>query len=895
MRAVLATVAMGLFILPANAKYSGGTGEPNDPYQIATAADLIALGETPEDYDKHFILTADIDLDPNLPGRKVFDKAVIAPDHGNSSLSNFDGHAFTGRLDGRGHTIAGLVIDSDCEYAGLFGLIGESATVCHVRLVGGSVRGAVQHFYYPRCGTGSLAGENRGLIEDCHSDVAVTGLNVVGGLVGENRGTILTSMSAGPVAGTDRCVGGLVGHNNHGTISTSRSAGPVAGKTDIGGLVGRNGGWVGYNRATISLSASGGSVTGMYTVGGLVGYNEDTISTSCSTGSVSGTFDVGGLTGYNQGAISISISTGSVTGTDSNVGGLVGYNNYGATISLSASAGLVTGTDRYIGGLVGSNFSGTISSCLWDMTASGQATSAGGTGLTTGQMQDVQTFLDMGWDFLGERENGTCEFWQMPEGGYPVLSMFNGYTPPLLQGEGTLDKPYSIETADDLGTIWYRPTACYQLAGDIDLSGITWDAPVIPIFCGRFDGKGHRIQGMTISGISYLGLFGLLTEDSTVWDLALEDTGVTGADKYIGGMVGYNHSGTISNSRCAGSVSGALYVGGMVGQNHGTILTASSTSSVNGNTCIGGLVGYSRYGTISNSYCMGSTHGNGPVGGLVGWNDSDVTGCYSTGRVDGNDAIGGLLGRNSGRTTDCYSRADVSGSGENIGGLAGLNDDYYRHGDFGRISNCYSTGSVSGTSAVGGLLGRHASGSVTSSFWDTQTSGQTTSAAGVGKTTAEMQMASTFLDAGWDFVGETVNGTADVWWIDEGKDYPHLWWEPRESERLAMVELDAAGFDAGIARGVVLVDFYATWCGACARQAPVLEEVADRLQGRAQVAKLDIDKAGSIIQRYSITAVPTLIVFLGGVEVERFVGVTGADVLVAAILSAVDSPAPPGP
>src|SRR4030042_2425791 len=61
-------------------KYSGGTGGPNDPYQIATAADLIALGETPEDYDKHFVLTADIDLDPNLPGRKVFDCAVIAPD-----------------------------------------------------------------------------------------------------------------------------------------------------------------------------------------------------------------------------------------------------------------------------------------------------------------------------------------------------------------------------------------------------------------------------------------------------------------------------------------------------------------------------------------------------------------------------------------------------------------------------------------------------------------------------------------------------------------------------------------------------------------------------------------------------------------------------------------------
>ena len=59
----------------AQRKYWGGSGTAEDPYQIATAEDLIALGETAQDYDKHFVLTADIDLDPNLPGRKVFDKA----------------------------------------------------------------------------------------------------------------------------------------------------------------------------------------------------------------------------------------------------------------------------------------------------------------------------------------------------------------------------------------------------------------------------------------------------------------------------------------------------------------------------------------------------------------------------------------------------------------------------------------------------------------------------------------------------------------------------------------------------------------------------------------------------------------------------------------------------
>ncbi len=85
--------------------------------------------------------------------------------------------------------------------------------------------------------------------------------------------------------------------------------------------------------------------------------------------------------------------------------------------------------------------------------------------------------------------------------------------------------------------------------------------------------------------------------------------------------------------------------------------------------------------------------------------------------------------------------------------------------------------------AMGGLVGNDRTlfwlrGYVVASFWDTQTCGQAKSAGGTGKTTAEMQTAKTFLDAGWDFVGETKNGTADLWWINDGRDYPRLWWEP---------------------------------------------------------------------------------------------------------------------
>jgi hypothetical protein len=75
------------------------------------------------------------------------------------------------------------------------------------------------------------------------------------------------------------------------------------------------------------------------------------------------------------------------------------------------------------------------------------------------------------------------------------------------------------------------------------------------------------------------------------------------------------------------------------------------------------------------------------------------------------------------------------------------------------------------------LVGSGNPDTVIRSFWDIKTSGRTTSVGGTGKTTAEMQTTSTYLDAGWDFVDETANGTEDIWWIDEGNDYPRLWWE----------------------------------------------------------------------------------------------------------------------
>ncbi|MGD8501059.1 MAG: GLUG motif-containing protein, partial [Phycisphaerales bacterium] len=99
-----------------------------------------------------------------------------------------------------------------------------------------------------------------------------------------------------------------------------------------------------------------------------------------------------------------------------------------------------------------------------------------------------------------------------------------------------------------------------------------------------------------------------------------------------------------------------------------------------------------------------------------------------------------------------------------VGGLVGVNQ--------GTIDNCYSVGSVEGATDVGGLVGSlnahsfYPDGTVSDSFWDIETSGQTTSNGGTGKTTAEMKRENTFTDSGWDFV--------EIWGIGENQTYPYL-------------------------------------------------------------------------------------------------------------------------
>ena len=226
-----ALMTVCLLVLPAQAQYSGGSGTAEDPYQIATAEDLMHLGETPDDYDQHFVLTADIDLAPNLPGNRVFDRAVIAPDVDWETPSHFDGTGFTGVFDGDGHVISHLTI-AGVSYLGLFGVLHPGATISNVGLESVDIQGTDIY-------VGGLVGYNSGGgITQSYSAGTVGADACVGGLAGRNKGDISTSYSSATVRG-ERYVGGLVGYSDsEGNIAMSYSTGRVSGNSGVGGLVG---------------------------------------------------------------------------------------------------------------------------------------------------------------------------------------------------------------------------------------------------------------------------------------------------------------------------------------------------------------------------------------------------------------------------------------------------------------------------------------------------------------------------------------------------------------------------------------------------------------------------------------------------------------------------------
>jgi len=642
-------------------KYGGGTGDSNDPYQIATAEDLIRWNRTYDDRDKHFILMADIDLDPDQLQMSVDRSALI--------------WNFCGSFDGNGFVITNLRLVGGSR-VGLFGILANGARVFNLGITDAHI---VSIAHRGQChDVGILAGCNRGTVYNCYTTGRIQAdfCADVGGMLGSNTGTVIHCHSDVTIKGASNA-GGLVGYNR-GAVTHSYSHGIVRGDFNVGGLVGANG-----NMGEFFASSASGCVTCCY-----------------STAAVKGNGRVGGLAGG------------------------------GANIRKPGM------------------FVGTVVRSFWDTQRSGQATSVGGTGKTTVEMQDAQVYLSAGWDWTDETRNGISEVWRMPEeGAYPVLAKPEDYTTAPLQGLGTAANPYTIVDARDLGAMLHHsPCAHFQLADSIDLGGIHWAAPLIPSFSGTFDGNGHTISNLRIEGGGFLGFFGVLELGASVKGLRIVEASVIGSGDHVGGLVGMN-------SRILGDDS--LTWSTM--WDDATLSDCAFHGEVTGGSCVGGLLGSNQRGVVTDCYAAALVSGDEAVGGLVGMNVGLLANCYSNGSVDAQEFVGGLVGKN--QYEAMRLRPDLN--------------------YLDAIVNCYSVSSVTGSGLTGGLVGYDEGRPTRQSFWGMEMSGQDSSAGGMGLSTTEMQSVNTFLSASWDFVDEIENGTDDIWWIDEGLDYPRLWWEEK--------------------------------------------------------------------------------------------------------------------
>ena len=94
---------------------------------------------------------------------------------------------------------------------------------------------------------------------------------------------------------------------------------------------------------------------------------------------------------------------------------------------------------------------------------------------------------------------------------------------------------------------------------------------------------------------------------------------------------------------------------------------------------------------------------------------------------------------------------------------------------------------------------------------------------------------------------------------------------------MAIAHFDSKSFDEAIASGTTLVDFWATWCGPCRMQAPILDAFDAEMGDVVKVGKVDVDEQPDIAARFNIFSIPTLIAFKDGTEIARTVGVTDMD------------------
>ncbi|MBU1213606.1 MAG: hypothetical protein KKA63_00055 [Gammaproteobacteria bacterium] len=600
----------GLYATQYNDWFNGGTLTPlsignyaslvlqgDGSYGINTVQgmkDMLAFADDPTVFN--FSLTGNVDLTP-LPGFYV--------------------PALNGSFNGNNFIVSNLSLNLPNSDVGLFGVSYANNLIGNIQLANANVSG----FDY----VGGLVGFNRANITGASvsgaSTINASG-NFVGGLVGQNSG--LTSLGVflgtGGAIGSSyvdggtisspngMSVGGLVGVNKNGHIDSSYVSNTnVTGSSEVGGLVGNNSGsitnWGSNGQLIAQVSNSyvtNGTVTGTGNalslgIGGLVGYNRG--------GGISGSYvlnptvnggvasQVGGLVGGNAGGVNSTYITSSTL-----------TSNFGVISNSYVSGGTVSSLGNEVGGLVGKNYGGLIDFSYVDSLNVTGVSNVGGL---------------VGWD-SGEG-SGCCTALQMGviSNSYVSNTQVTGWS-----HVGGLAGMVGVGTDTYLGISW--------------TSGPVSDDSIVNSY----------VDGGTVSSV-------------------VTGTGSVGSISGVGGLVGYNFGGNISNSYVANGtvVSGgtAFAVGGLVGDNNGTSLIWLTSQGV-----------WVPSARISSSYVdIGVVSGVSSVGGLVGINSGSISGSYAiTGTIAGT-GVGGLVGFDNGSVSNSFWDTEASGIGVYASGGAG--------------------------------------------------------------------------------------------------------------------------------------------------------------------------------------------------------------------------------
>ena len=433
-------MSMQTFRLPVKAQgVIVGDGTPTEPYQITTAAELAEIVNSAAE-SKSYVLMNDIDLSSFANWTPI----------GNGS------NQFNGMFDGNGHVINNLSRSTAIDTMGLFGVISETGTVKNLTLTGTNVTGGSK--------TGSIAGENYGMVSNCNSGGSLKGSEYVGGIAGLNVGSVLDCSNSATVEGSSMKIGGIVGH----------SAGKTSRCLNIGKVI-----------------STGSSV------GGIVGFNCDDygkwaeISNCYNKGSVSGYSQVGGIAGQSmlEKKIGVSITrcynTAVISTVTGSVGGIAG-NNYSFEKGISYCASLAEN-------IVGNGWCNRIS---------------GGDVLFTG-VTTHNIYQNYGYKYM--KQSGNSITWDSDKNGLNGLDL-----------DGTL---LSNNTWLISAWLWFDPNIwIIENQGQPTLKNITLKAQV-PAFADSDYGTQPEVQGVSITngGSVDVTITGVTLQDGT--DFSINTTG----------------------------------------------------------------------------------------------------------------------------------------------------------------------------------------------------------------------------------------------------------------------------------------------------------------------------------------------------------------------------------